>query len=79
VGRNPEKDALYLTVVPSKNDGKTLYTLSVKDVPVEAFGSITVYNAEGYFRKNPYDAYTLNNITAAKGADGSVAIQFRWL
>ena len=33
-------------------------------------------NAAGYFQKNRYDAYTLNNITAEKGADGSVAIQF---
>jgi hypothetical protein len=36
----------------------------------------SVYNAEGYFQPNRYDAYTLNNITAKKGADGSTAIQF---
>ena len=73
---NPEKDAIYLTVVPSKNDGATVYKLSAKDVPVDGFWSISVYNAKGYFEKNQYDAYTLNNITAKKGADGSVAIQF---
>jgi hypothetical protein len=75
-GGNPEKDAIYLNVTPSKNDGKTIYKLDVKDVPVEAFWSITVYNAEGYIQANPYNAYSLNNITAKKSEDGSVAVQF---
>lgn len=75
-GGNPEKDAKYLNVVPAKNDGKTIYKLTVKDVPVEAFWSISVYNAAGYYEKNPQNAYTLNSITAKKEADGSVIIQF---
>ena len=37
---------------------------------------MTVYNADGYLEPNQYDAYSVNNITAKKGADGSVAIQF---
>ena len=74
-GGNPEKDALYLNVVPGKNDGKTVYRLDVKDVPVDGFWSISVYNAKGYFEPNPQNAYTLNNITAKTGADGSIAIQ----
>jgi hypothetical protein len=75
-GGNPEQDALYLNVTPSTNDGTTVHRLSVKDVPVDAFWSISVYNAEGYFQKNAFDAYTLNSVTAKKNADGSVAIQF---
>jgi hypothetical protein len=75
-GGNPEKDALYLTVVPSRNDGASVYKLTVRDVPVDGFWSISVYNAEGYFQKNQYDAYTLNNITAKKSADGSIEVQF---
>jgi len=74
-GGNPERDATYLNVTPSENDGKTVYHLVVKDVPVDAFWSISVYNAKGYFEKNNLDAYTINNVTAKKGADGSVAIQ----
>jgi hypothetical protein len=35
-----------------------------------------VYNAEGYFEKNAYNAYSLNNITAKKDPDGAVAMQF---
>ena len=37
---------------------------------------LSVYNAQGYFEKNPYGAYSLNNLTAKKSADGSIAIQF---
>ena len=75
-GGNPEKDALYLNFSPANNDGTTKYKLTVKDVPVDGFWSISVYNKEGYFEKNQYDSYTLNNITAKKTDDGSVLVQF---
>jgi len=75
-GGNPDKDATYLNITPTKNDGKTIYKLDVKDVPVDAFWSVSVYDAQGFYEKNRYDAYTINNITAKKGDDGSVAIQF---
>jgi len=75
-GGNPEEDALYLNVVPAQNNGKTIYKLTVKDVPVNGFWSISVYNANGYFEPNEDDAYTLNNITARKNTDGSVKVQF---
>jgi hypothetical protein len=75
-GGNPDKEATYLTVFPSKNDGKTVYRLDVKDVPVDGFWSISVYNAQGFFQLNPLNAYSLNNITARKNADGSVPVQF---
>ena len=75
-GGNPESEATYLNATPEKNDGKTVYTLTVKDVPVDAFWSISVYNEKGYFEKNTADAYTINNLTAKKGDDGSVRVQF---
>ena len=75
-GGNPEKDALYLNVTPTMNDGRTIYRLDVKDVPVDGFWSISVYNAKGYFEPNPLNAYTLNNITAKPSPDGSIEIQF---
>ena len=75
-GLNPDKDAIYLNLTPGKNDGKTVYKLNVKDVPVDGFWSITLYNAEGYLVKNDLDAYSFNNITAKKNNDGSVTIQF---
>ncbi len=75
-GGNPEKEATYLNVTPAGNDGSGVYKISVKDVPVDGFWSISVYNAQGYFEKNPANAYSVNNITAQKGADGSIAVQF---
>jgi hypothetical protein len=75
-GGNPDKEATYLNVTPAKNDGSTIYRLSAKDVPVDGFWSISLYNAEGYFQKNDLNAYSLNNITAKKNADGSVDVQF---
>ncbi|WDZ76206.1 DUF1254 domain-containing protein [Ensifer adhaerens] len=75
-GGNPDKDATYLNVTPAKNDGRTVYKLTVKDVPVDAFWSVSVYDAQGFYEKNSYNAYAINNITAKKGDDGSVAIQF---
>lgn len=76
-GGNPDKDATYVSYAPAKNDGKTVYKLKVPaNVPVEAFWSISLYDAKGYFEENPYNAYSVNNITAQKGGDGSVTIQF---
>lgn len=75
-GGNPPEGAVYDTVTPEKNDGKTAYVVTVKDVPVEGFWSITVYNKEGYLQKNKQNAYSFNNVTAKKSADGSITIHF---
>jgi hypothetical protein len=75
-GGNPEKDALYLPITPVRDDGKTVYKLTVGDVPVDGFWSLTVYNSEGYLQPNPDNVYSVNGITAKEGPDGSVTIQF---
>jgi hypothetical protein len=76
-GGNPEKDAIYLNVTPAKNDGAAIYKLNVPaKIPVDAFWSVSVYDATGHFRKNQYNAYSFNSVTAKKSADGSVSIQF---
>jgi hypothetical protein len=75
-GGNPDKDATYLNVTPARNDGKTVYRLTVKDVPVDGFWSVIVYDKDGYIPKNTQGAYSINSITAQKTADGTVTIQF---
>ncbi len=76
-GGNPEREAVYLNVTLDRNDGTIIYKVDIKgDVPVDGFWSISVYNAAGYFEKNKFDAYTINNITARKKQDGSVTVQF---
>ena len=75
-GGNPDKAAMYAQVTPRENDGKTPYVLNVKDVPVDGFWSISVYNKDGFFQKNEYNAYTLNNVTGKPNKDGSFTIHF---
>jgi hypothetical protein len=75
-GGNPVNAAKYLNIVPKMNDGKTPYTLTVKDVPVDGFWSISLYNGQGKFQKNQYDAYSINNITGKKASDGTYTIHF---
>lgn len=75
-GLNPNKDAVYVGGYPQPADGKTVMKLTVKDVPVDGFWSISVYDAKGFFEKNDLGSYSLNNITAKPDKDGSYTIQF---
>lgn len=75
-GGNPREEAVYVNRVPDSNDGVTPYILTMKDVPVDGFWSVTVYNADGFLEKNDLDAYSVNNVTAAADPDGGVTIHF---
>ena len=73
-GGLPDKDAVYVNVQPDLPVGE--YALTVKDVPVKGFWSISLYNAKGYFQENDLKAYSLNNLTAKPNGDGSYTIRF---
>lgn len=75
-GGNPREAAIYVNRVPESNDGVTPHVLRVKDVPVDGFWSVTVYNAKGFMEKNDLGAYSINNVTAVKDPDGGVTIHF---
>jgi hypothetical protein len=75
-GLNPPEAAVYNNVYPMANDGKTVHKLTVKDVPVDGFWSISVYNAKNFFEKNDLNSYSINNLTAKPNSDGSVTVQF---
>jgi hypothetical protein len=75
-GGNPAREATYIAGRPAANGSQTVHRLTVRDVPVDGFWSISVYNQDGYFEPNPQNAYSVNNVTAAQDADGSVTIQF---
>jgi hypothetical protein len=72
---NPS-EAFILQRTPAQNDGTTPHTLTVEDVPVDGFWSISVYNSDFYFEENEYDAYTVSSVTAEPNDDGSVTIHF---
>ena len=75
-GGLPAKDSTYTGGFPDKNDGKTAYTMTIKDVPVDAFWSVTVYNDKGMFAINDHDSYSYNSVTAKRDEDGSVTLRF---
>ncbi|WP_417712101.1 DUF1214 domain-containing protein [Roseibium aggregatum] len=76
-GGNPYEDAIYAVGLVDKNDGKTPYVLNVpKEVPVEAFWSVTLYDAKGYLPANKSGIYSFNSVTAKPNQDGSYTISF---
>lgn len=75
-GLNSSYAAVYVNGYPKLNDGKTAHSLVMKDVPVDGFWSLSLYNRDGYFEKNDLGAYSFNSVTAKKNSDGSATIQF---
>ena len=73
-GGLPDQEASYISVEPGEPVGE--YQLTVKDVPVDGFWSISLYNADGYFEPNDRNAYSVNNLTATPNDDGSVTVHF---
>lgn len=50
------------------------YRLVVRDVPVDAFWSLSVYDREGFFVPNTLGVNSVNSVTAVKEPDGAVVI-----
>jgi hypothetical protein len=74
-GGNRQQDALYIPGGVENNDGKAAYKLTVPEVPVDGFWSITVYNDKGFYEA-PENAISVNNVTAKKNADGTTTVHF---
>jgi hypothetical protein len=73
-GGLPDAEATYINVNPGLPVGE--YQLTVRDVPVDGFWSISLYNPAGFFEPNDRNAYTVNNLTADRNPDGSVTVSF---
>ena len=73
-GGLPTKEVVYVNdTTPRTRDH---YQLTVKDVPVDGFWSISIYNQAGFFEQNAFESYSINNIFAIPNADGSLTINF---
>jgi hypothetical protein len=75
-GLNPPTEAIYLMPALTTNDGTTVHRLTMKDIPVDAFWSISVYNKDGFFEPNPLNRNAINNVTGKKDASGAITVQF---
>jgi hypothetical protein len=73
-GGLPDREARYIGVEPALPVDE--YKITVRDVPVDGFWSISVYNPEGFFQANDRNAYSVNNITAVPDDDGAVTVHF---
>ncbi len=73
-GGLPEHEAFYVNVEPGLPVGS--YELRVSDVPVDAFWSISVYNAAGYFEQIGDADVSLNSVTGEREDDGSITVRF---
>jgi hypothetical protein len=74
-GTLPESESLLITVEPDLPSDKA-YALTVRDVPVDGFWSLAMYNKDGFFEQNEYNSYGFGDRTAKRNDDGSVTIHF---
>ena len=75
-GGQPRYAAEYVFRSVNQNDGETPFVVTAKEVPVDAFWSVTVYNADGYLESNELGIHSYNDVTATPNEDGSHTIHF---
>jgi hypothetical protein len=71
-GGLPESEAYYFIDSEPRAAGR--FTMTLRDVPVDAFWSVTIYNRDGYLEANPFGTFSKNSVTAKAEPDGSVVL-----
>ncbi len=72
-GGLPAREAEYVNVEPGLPPGR--YRLTARDVPVDGFWSISMYDHAGYFPVTDA-AVSVNDVTATRADDGSITVHF---
>ncbi len=52
------------------------HSVTVKDVPEDAFWLVTVYDGDGFIKENSAGQYSFNNIMSVPNREGSITINF---
>ncbi|AVM01853.1 carboxylesterase [Gordonia iterans] len=73
-GGLPDDEAAYVSVFPDVTPGR--YQMTFRDVPADAFYSVSVYNRDGYFEPGPSGVTNVNNVFGALNDDGSMTVRF---
>jgi hypothetical protein len=71
-GGLPESEAYYYLETGPQPAGK--YSLTLEDVPLDAFWSVTIYNRDGYLEPNPYNSHSRNSVTSVADPNGIVTL-----
>jgi hypothetical protein len=71
-GGLPDDEAAYVGIDPGLPVGR--YRLRLADVPADAFWSVSVYGADGYFVPNGLGVNNVNSVFAVPDDDGAVTV-----
>lgn len=72
-GGLPAREAYYLAREPGLRAGA--YEIRVGDVPVDAFWSVTVYDADGFLVPNDLGVYSINSVSGDREPDGAIVVR----
>ncbi|WP_280339433.1 DUF1214 domain-containing protein [Nocardia neocaledoniensis] len=71
-GGLPDAEAAYINIEPDLPVGR--YRMTFRNVPADAFWSLSVYNADGYFEPGPSGVTNVNSVFAVPDEDGATTI-----
>ena len=49
------------------------FILTVKDVPVDGFWLVSIYNKDGYYEENKFSSYNMKNVIAKVTRESDVS------